>query len=244
MMGNNLKTDLILALEASSGQASAALAKDGEIIQTASYDAAHGHAAWMVTLAEDVMTASGFGYQDLSLVLGGTGPGSFTGIRVALAAAKGLGLTTGTSPKGVSSLAGLAAEASDGQRPVISLIDSRRKTNFMQIFAADLTPLSPIIDGEDDQVLPLIKDHLPSQDQGIILAGHHRALLAERLLAEGLNVEPCGGDFPHASGLIRAYHQSPLNAMTPEPLYLAPPILGQSKSDKTSKGDAIGGAPA
>jgi len=44
--------------------------------------------------------------------------------------------------------------------------------------------------------------------------------------------------------LIRAYCQSPFNAMTPEPLYLAPPILGQSKSDKTSKGDATGGAPA
>ena len=244
MMGNNLKTDLILALEASSGQASAALAKDGEIIKTASHDAAHGHAAWMVTLAEDVMSASGFGYQDLSLVLGGTGPGSFTGIRVALAAAKGFGLTTGTSPKGVSSLAGLAAEASDGQRPVISLIDSRRKTNFMQIFAADLTPLSPIIDGDNEKLLPFIEDHRPAFEQGIIIAGHQRVLLAERLSSQGLMAEACGGDFPHASGLIRAYRQSPFNAMTPEPLYLAPPILGQSKSDKTSKGDATGGAPA
>ena len=252
MKSNNLKTDrvkqnhdkcnamtieLTLALEASSGQASAALAQNGEIIHTASHDAAHGHAAWMVSLAEDVMAASGYGYQDLSLVLGGTGPGSFTGIRVALSAVKGLGLTTGTTPKGISSLAGLAAEASDGERAVISLIDSRRKTNFTQIFAPDLTPLSPIIDGDDDQILTLLHDHQTILSQGVIISGYHRAPFADRLKAQGLKAEPCGNDFPHASGLIRAYGQSPLNSMAPEPLYLAPPILGQSKASENAEGD-------
>ena len=225
---------LILALEASAGQASAALSAGGDVLASAEMTAAHGHAAWMVTLAEDAMAKAKRSPQDLDVIIGGVGPGSFTGIRVALAAAKGFGLTRSLTPVGISSLAGLAAMASDHGHPILAVIDSRRKSYFMQLFDADLNPLSEITDGDMDTVITLVKGHQDQLQNGLMLAGFDGDMIAERLHQLGLKIESIGVANPSAEGLIKAYQRAPQFAVAPEPLYLAPPILGptQKPSDQ------------
>jgi len=225
---------LILALEASAGQASAALSQGSNLLASLDVTAAHGHAAWMVSLAQDVMAKAGQSPQNLDVILGGIGPGSFTGIRVALAAAKGFGLTQNIAPIGISSLAGLAAVVTDHTKPILSVIDSRRKSYFAQLFDADLHPLSPIIDGGVDAVQTMLEDHQDQTANGLTITGYDAELVAETLQQKGLNPQVKGNINPSAEGLIKAYQTASDLSADPEPLYLAPPILGKS-SQKDNK---------
>ena len=232
---------LILALEASAGQASVGLSQGSNLLASLDVTAAHGHAAWMVTLAQDVMAKAGQSPQNLDVIIGGIGPGSFTGIRVALAAAKGFALTQNITPIGISSLAGLAAMVTDQAKPILSVIDSRRKSYFVQLFDAGLHPLSPIIDGGVDAVVAMLEDHQDKiangQDQianEFVITGHDAELIAETLQQKGLNLQVKGNINPSAEGLIKAFQIAPDLSADPEPLYLAPPILGKS-SQKDNK---------
>ena len=219
---------LILALEASAGQASAGLSQGPNLLASLDVTAAHGHAAWMVTLAQDVLAKAGQSPQNLDMIIGGIGPGSFTGIRVALAAAKGFGLTQNITPVGISSLAGLAAMAHHQAKPILSVIDSRRKSYFVQLFDADLHPLSPIIDGGLDAVMAMLETHHDKTADGLVVTGYDAELIAETLQQKGLNSQVKGNINPSAEGLIKAFQIAPDLSADPEPLYLAPPILGKS----------------
>ena len=96
---------VILGLEASGGLLSVALWADGCIQAEQSHAAKHGHAALIAPMVDAVMKAANCGFSDLSHIAAGRGPGSFTGIRVALAMAKGLCLATGVVGVGVNGLA-------------------------------------------------------------------------------------------------------------------------------------------
>ncbi len=65
-----------------------------------------------------------------------TGPGSFTGVRVGLAAARGFAVATGVPVVGVSTLAVYAAPylAANGKSPVIAAIDARHEHVYLQVF--------------------------------------------------------------------------------------------------------------
>ena len=225
---------LILALEASAGQASAGLSQGSSLLASLDVIAAHGHAAWMVSLAQDVMAKADQSPQNLDVIIGGIGPGSFTGIRVALAAAKGFGLTQNITPVGMSSLAGLAAMVTDHTKPILSVIDSRRKSYFVQLFDAGLHPLSPIIDGGIDVVMAMLETCQDQTADGLVITGHDAESIAETLQQKGLNPQIAGDTNPSAEGLIKAFQIAPDLSSDPEPLYLAPPILGMS-SQKDNK---------
>ena len=81
----------ILAFESSADQASAAIIADG-IARQHVHAARHGHAALITELARAALEEAGLSAREVTHVAAGRGPGSFTGIRVALAAAKGLRL--------------------------------------------------------------------------------------------------------------------------------------------------------
>ena len=219
---------LILSLEASAGQASAGLSQGPNLLASLDVTAAHGHAAWMVTLAQDVMAKAGQSPQNLDVIIGGIGPGSFTGIRVALAAAKGFGLTQNITPIGISSLAGLAAMVTGHAKPILSVIDSRRKSYFVQLFDAGLHPLSLIVDGGIDAVMAMLEAYQDQTADGLVVTGHDAELVANALQKKGLNTHVAGDTNPSAEGLIKAFQIAPDLSAAPEPLYLAPPILGKS----------------
>ena len=119
------KTPVILALEASGDLLAAAVWADGAVQNHQAYAARHGHAAYIATLVEQVMTTAAVDFTDITHIAAGRGPGSFTGIRVALAAAKGFCLATGTAGMGISGLAALAAHCNRGV-PVLVSAETRR----------------------------------------------------------------------------------------------------------------------
>ena len=219
-----VSAEVILAIESSAGMASVVAASAG-VEASCQHEAHHGHAGWIVSLIDRALGDGGFDYSDIEQILVGCGPGSFTGVRVAIAAAKGVGLPLNITPLGLSSLAGLACQDGLGNRnPMVSIIDSRRHSLFFQIFASDMTPLSAIIDGDVPAIAAAIGQQPPQLPP--IITGHNHLQIAEQIRALGVDVL-CGQSFyPHARGLVMHHRQHPYSYIDLEPLYLAAPILG------------------
>jgi tRNA threonylcarbamoyladenosine biosynthesis protein TsaB len=102
-----------------------------------------GHAEALMPLLARVMAKSGIGFPDLARVAVTTGPGSFTGLRVGLSAARGIGLAAAKPVVGVTTLAAYAAPlvTRNQDSPVLSAIDARHDHVYMQVVGGDGTPL-------------------------------------------------------------------------------------------------------
>jgi tRNA threonylcarbamoyladenosine biosynthesis protein TsaB len=94
----------------------------------------HGQAEALLPLVQAVMAEAGVEYATVRAVVATAGPGSFTGLRVGLAAAQGLGLAIGCPVLAVSSFAAWAMEAGGAVRVAL---DTRRGDAFVQDFDAD-----------------------------------------------------------------------------------------------------------
>jgi tRNA threonylcarbamoyladenosine biosynthesis protein TsaB len=94
-----------------------------------------GHQERLAPMAGEVMAGAGLAFPDIGKIAVTVGPGSFTGLRVGLAFAKGLHLATGAALAGIGTLAALAASiAPDGL--CAGAIDARRGLVYLQAFAA------------------------------------------------------------------------------------------------------------
>ncbi len=95
-----------------------------------------GHAEALVPLIARVMKQSDMTFRDLDRIAVTTGPGSFTGVRVGLAAARGFGVATRLPVVGVSTLSVYAAPylAGNGKSAVVAAIDARHGHVFLQVF--------------------------------------------------------------------------------------------------------------
>src|SRR5258708_36062277 len=98
----------LLAIESSGHGCSAAIWRAGTVIAVRRVALEQGHAAALMPLVRDVMLEAGLAWSALEAIGVTIGPGSFTGIRVGLAAARGLGLALGIPVEGVTSFEAMA----------------------------------------------------------------------------------------------------------------------------------------
>jgi tRNA threonylcarbamoyladenosine biosynthesis protein TsaB len=133
---------MILAFDTSSAACTAALFDaDGYSLASADEVIGRGHAERLVPMIAELMDG-----RSASRVLVGVGPGSFTGIRVAIAAAHGLAIGWGAQLSGLSSLALLAAGAGGDEGEVAAAVVGGHGELFVQSFdARTLEAASPLI---------------------------------------------------------------------------------------------------
>ena len=112
---------LTLAFDTATDVATVALVRDGEPLGER-----RSRAATVLADADELLRAGGLRPADLELLAVGFGPGSFTGVRMGLAAARGLGLALELPVAGVSTLEALAA----GAPGAVPVIDARRREVF------------------------------------------------------------------------------------------------------------------
>ena len=113
---------LTLAFDTATGVATSALVRDGEVLGERS-----GRAAEVLADADELLRAAGLSPRDLERLAVGVGPGSFTGVRIGLAAARGLALALELPVAGVSTLEALAR----GAPGAVPVIDARRGEVFV-----------------------------------------------------------------------------------------------------------------
>ena len=223
---------LVLAFESSADQASAAvLCADGRHWQQI-HVARHGHAAIITELAADVLAQAGITAAALTHVAAGRGPGSFTGIRVALAAAKGFALASGANGIGVSCLAARAKDArasgpDEAAGRLVATADTRRGSYFCQLF-----------DPASDRELPILEcladsgQTLPDEWHGAAITGPGAAALGDAFPDHGMTVLPCLPPVDALQIARLAVHRLtaglPLEPLTP--LYVAPAFLGPPRA--------------
>ena len=127
----------ILAFDCAGAQCAAAILAEGRVVAARTLLAERGHAQLLIPLLAELLDDAGLGFGDIDRFAATTGPGSFTGIRVALAAAHGLALGTGKPIIGITifeALAAMAAESGGAAPRLLAAIDSRRAELFVQLF--------------------------------------------------------------------------------------------------------------
>lgn len=110
-------------------------------------DIAKGHAEILFDRIGVLLARNNLGYEHLQRIAATTGPGSFTGLRIGLSAARGLGLARSLPVVGVPSLLAISLSGQGG--PLAVLLDARRGEAYVQAFSAPGMPSGPA------QLLPL-----------------------------------------------------------------------------------------
>ncbi|MCG7505516.1 tRNA (adenosine(37)-N6)-threonylcarbamoyltransferase complex dimerization subunit type 1 TsaB [Mesorhizobium retamae] len=102
-------------------------------------DLGKGHAEHLMAVIDTALAGAGVTYADLGAIAVSTGPGSFTGIRVGVSAARGLALALKVPAIGVTTLEALAAEAAKSfpDRAVLAVLDGGRGEIHAALFGAD-----------------------------------------------------------------------------------------------------------
>ena len=128
---------LILAIDTALDACAAAVldTRSSAMIASESQSMKRGHAEALMPLIGRVMKESGLPFAALDRVAVTTGPGSFTGLRVGLSAARGIGLAANKPVVGLTTLSAYAAPivSENGDHPVIAAIDARHDQVYLQV---------------------------------------------------------------------------------------------------------------
>ena len=132
---------LILAIDTALDACAAAVldTKAGELIAQESQAMKRGHAEALMPLIGRVIAASGTGFASLGRIAVTTGPGSFTGLRVGLSAARGIALAANIPVVVVTTLTAYAAPivSENDEHPVISVLDARHDHVYLQVVSGN-----------------------------------------------------------------------------------------------------------
>ncbi len=127
----------ILAFDCAGGACSAALLANGEPVARRFAPMLQGHGERLMPMLREVMAEAGLAFAALDAIAVTVGPGRFTGLRIGIAAARGLALATGKPALGIASFAAVAAQARRERAAataLLALIDSGRDEIFAQAF--------------------------------------------------------------------------------------------------------------
>ena len=202
---------IVLGLDTCLSSCSVAV-RDGETVLASAREVmARGHQERLGPMTQQVMAEAGIGFDQLDRIGVTVGPGSFTGLRVGIAFAKGLAAALSLPSVGIGTLEALAADA-DGL--VFAAIDARRDQVYVQGFEDGRALMAP-----DALAVPTAAARLAELTMGrdFTLIGSGGPLLAD--FAPGARLIACeGADARHVARLAAARAPGPLR-----PLYLRTP---------------------
>ena len=181
----------ILAIDTALGASSVALldTETNVILAEETQEMARGHAEAIVPMVARVVVAAGLNFQSIDRFGVVVGPGSFTGIRIGIAAARGFALAHRKPSVGVSCLSAFAAPlvALKQAIPIVCVIDARHGMVFFQLFGSDgRVQQGPMLISVDDLVDRLGERsvHLVGDASDIVAAALRKARIGFRPLDE------------------------------------------------------------
>ena len=212
----------LLAMDSAGRACSAALWHGGRLAASRFEARDRGQSERLVPMIQEVMAAADMAFRDLDAIAVTIGPGGFTGVRIGLATARGLGLATARPVIGLTCFEAIAAAVPGelrGKAPLAVLIDAKRADLYLQLFDPALVA--------------------PGEPVSIDPAGLPAALPPGRVLVAGDAVEQarpyldparvdfvpgtCHIDAARFAGAAAARPLPPEGSPPPRPLYLRPP---------------------
>ena len=205
---------MILALDTSTAACTAALLeRDGTIIASRDELIGRGHAERLVPMIEEMLDG-----HVPSKILVGVGPGSFTGLRVGIAAAHGMAIGWSVPLTGMNSLALLAASAPPGEGKLAAAMTGGHGELFVQTFnRKKLTATGPILNLTPDAAAMKV-------DAPLVVGSGAEALVQARHSGEALPLLPTASRAMALAELMRMLECKPVYARAPDarvPLQLA-----------------------
>lgn len=226
----------VLAVDTATRACSVAVCRGEVVLGGRTTAMERGHAEALMPMVVQVLADAGLGFADLDLIAVTIGPGAFTGLRVGLAAARGMALAADIPCIGVTTLEAIAASIpAERRRPgtvLMVALDTRRRDLYVQTFAADGTAMSPPRTAAAADLAAIVGD--ATAGGPVQIAGDAGAVAADALRRTGVPANNVPGlDVADAASVAavaaarwrqrRTAGPATKQPPAPAPLYLRPP---------------------
>ncbi len=188
---------LWLAIDSSSASGSIALEKGGSLLYQCYFNIDITHSETLMPQIDTAMKFCGFSPSDLSGLITTIGPGSFTGLRIGLATAKGIAYSRKIPLLTYSSLELVAANCYRSKHPILVCLDAKMKELYAALYSPTLENLiSPMVIKPEDLVSMV--------DKTVLMVGNMSDKIKPMLELKGIEVHTAleHQNFPMASGLF------------------------------------------
>ena len=231
----------ILALESSAKAVSCALWSDGARVALAYQNSGLTHSRTLMPMVSDMLKNADVSLGSVDVVACAKGPGSFTGLRIGVAAAKGIAWASDLPVAGVSTLEAMAAQSSDMPGIVVCVMDARRGQFYNAIF--DCSGGKPVRLCEDRAIgSDALAQELSSYKKAIFLVGDGAELcytisknvgVCVNLAPEGRRWQTAWGVALCAAEMVQRDELCSAAALTP--VYLRMSQAERERSDRTAQ---------
>jgi tRNA threonylcarbamoyladenosine biosynthesis protein TsaB len=209
---------LILALDTALPATTVVVARDGSLLASRSEPMERGHQERAAVLVAEAMGEAGAAFSALDRIGVTLGPGSFTGVRVGLALAKGLAMAWDTPLVGLSSLEALAASVGAPGVTAVA-VDARRERVYLQVFENGAALCKPDVVQINEAFRRVHALQADPRGAPLTVVGSGAPLFAHVFPAA--RIEPIA--YPAATALGRLTASAGPSSTPLRPLYLRPP---------------------
>jgi tRNA threonylcarbamoyladenosine biosynthesis protein TsaB len=221
---------LVLAIETATSAGSVALVSNERTIAGRYFDTGRYHSQRLFTEVEAMFEGVDERIEDVDGVAVSVGPGSFTGLRIGLSAAKGFCLAAGAALLTVPTLAGMAARVPYARAPVCPMLDARRGQVYTALYATDQGQPQPLSD------VRIVDAHQVIEERGgetTVYLGDVGALMANDEIETEALVAPLHCLRPDAGavgwlGVGKYFAGDEADLASAEPEYIRPPYVDEA----------------
>ena len=228
-----MNSGLLLGIDTSGIRTGVALVRDDATLSEEITDGST-HNEVILALLKAALRKTGSALDDLHGIGVTVGPGMFTSLRVGLAVAKALCLTRNIPLKGINTLEALARSTGEEHRPVLAIVDARKKQVYAAAYRRDEPLLEPRVVAPDR--LPGLLGAALTADEALVVCGA-AGLVVEELARAGIRSAVSETEFPSPAVVARIASRSFEVGDCDDPASLAPLYLRKTDAELTREKD-------
>jgi tRNA threonylcarbamoyladenosine biosynthesis protein TsaB len=219
----------LAAIDTSTALGSIALFEDGALLHEESQRVSNAHGESLLPMIDALFTRAGWKPRDVARWAVGMGPGSFTGVRIGVATAKGIVIATGAELVGVTSLDAVAYGVAAGEgEAIVSVLDAMKGEVYVQATLRGVRVIEPV--NVPYAQLPTLLSGLACA-RAIVMGESGATLDASLLPFPVTRLAEAPHDVPRASSVARiAMTRDPDDPDAVEPLYVRAPDITRPRA--------------